>query len=527
MALSSDAFKIRFGKDLPSGPMTLDQLVSYTGGSDRGVTKEEFGQIRPEVQQQILKNPKQFLSGQMDYVNGTSAYGPDTFLQNQGGSGDLLSIGAEGGVSSLNKLNWKEGVGLTMGPGTYMGVNEQSPWVQARNAVETGAVLAGNYFVPGSSILTSNLASKESQKQLNTPLGKLGQMASSWSGSSMGNTLGTTVGNSGNWMDSSANLFKGAGALNAATGNSMWGNTQPNNSNTFRSNSNMFGNNQSNDNTFSWWNPSPSTRSTGGGNMANIFDNIGNMSLSGLADTASPFLSAWQQYNQKNQTKDAYGKAMELITTPSADQAMYRGQLKDLMSNPGSMSTSPVYQAMQDAGMNNVNRTAAAQGMLGSGNRLADLMKVGQDTASKYYFPQQQALASLSGVTGDTGARAVGANALLEGNQATNAMNGRMLGSLMKGAGVMSPQEKLLRQIYGLGGNTGGIGGMTLGQLGSGPGAGQLFGNTTDFGQGDWGSGTMTNPNDWGDTTIDAGGFSPGDWGYGTDTNYSDWLQGY
>lgn len=210
MALSQDAFKIRFGKDLPPGPMTLDQLVSYTGGSDRGVTKEEFAQLKPEVQQAILNDPKQFLMGAMDYVNGVSAYGPDTFLQNQGGSGDLLSIGAEGGVSSLNKLNWKEGVGLTMGPGTYMGVNDQSMWTRARDAAESAAVLAGNYFLPGSGLVTKNLASKGSQDFLSSDIGRIGMLASGGAGGMQGN-----MANYGKIYDAAGNLMNGGSSIGA------------------------------------------------------------------------------------------------------------------------------------------------------------------------------------------------------------------------------------------------------------------------------------------------------------------------
>lgn len=173
------------------------------------------------------------------------------------------------------------------------------------------------------------------------------------------------------------------------------------------------------------------------------------------ANTLSPFLSAANTWNQSGNTADTYDKAYNLITTPSPDQQKYRDQLALLMSNPGSMESSPVYQAMAEQGMNNVNRTAAAKGMLGSGNRLAELMKVGQDTASKYYFPQQQALAGLSNVAGDSGQRTLGAQSLIAGQGAQNQLSTSMLNDLMSGVGVKTPQQQMIDALTGKGGASG------------------------------------------------------------------------
>ena len=60
-------------------------------------------------------------------------------------------------------------------------------WTDLRDTAETGAVLAGNYFVPGSSLLTSKLTSEGSQKQLNSTLGQLGQLGTGGFGASEGN----------------------------------------------------------------------------------------------------------------------------------------------------------------------------------------------------------------------------------------------------------------------------------------------------------------------------------------------------
>lgn len=51
-------------------------------------------------------------------------------------------------------------------------------WTKLRDTVESAAVVAGNYFLPGSSLVTSKLVSEGSQKQLNSALGKVAQLAS-------------------------------------------------------------------------------------------------------------------------------------------------------------------------------------------------------------------------------------------------------------------------------------------------------------------------------------------------------------
>jgi hypothetical protein len=190
-----------------------------------------------------------------------------------------------------------------------------------------------------------------------------------------------------------------------------------------------------------------------GGNMADT-------SISDWAKTLSPFLGAYNTNRQAGNTADTFGKAYDLITTPSPDQQKYRTQLSTLMDNPGSMESSPVYQAMADQGMNAVNRTAAAKGMSGSGNRLAELMKVGQDTASKYYFPQQQNLAQLANVQGDSAQRTLGAGSLIEGQNKQTEMSNSMLKDAMAGFGVESPEQQLINSL--LGKSSGGVGGTSV-----------------------------------------------------------------
>ena len=55
------------------------------------------------------------------------------------------------------------------------------------------------------------------------------------------------------------------------------------------------------------------------------------------------------------------------------------------LSNLVNIEQSPAYKWRYDQGLEAVNRTAAAKGMLGSGNRLSELVKYGQGAASQEY----------------------------------------------------------------------------------------------------------------------------------------------
>ena len=54
-----------------------------------------------------------------------------------------------------------------------------SLWTDIRDTAESVAVVVGNYYVPGSSLLTSKLASKGSQEQLSSDIGQIAQIGSS------------------------------------------------------------------------------------------------------------------------------------------------------------------------------------------------------------------------------------------------------------------------------------------------------------------------------------------------------------
>jgi hypothetical protein len=81
--------------------------------------------------------------------------------------------------------------------------------------------------------------------------------------------------------------------------------------------------------------------------------------------------------------------------------------LYNLMQNPGSLRGLPGYQFDQEEGVNALDRSAAARGMLNSGRQSKDLLRFGTRLADKTYGDE---IARLLGISqfgaGATGARA-------------------------------------------------------------------------------------------------------------------------
>ena len=78
------------------------------------------------------------------------------------------------------------------------------------------------------------------------------------------------------------------------------------------------------------------------------------------------------------QQSQAQQKAQQVYTTAG-------NKLNELLQNPSSITSTPGYEFAYNQGLEAVNRTAAAKGQLGSGNRLYDLTKYGQGLASQTY----------------------------------------------------------------------------------------------------------------------------------------------
>lgn len=128
-------FLTQFGGPAPTGPITLPELIKYTGGKkpEFGVTEEKFKQLNPSVQKGILSDPATFLKGQMGF--GPKAAYRDIAARNapwidaespnaqyavkQGFEKDLLKFGGEGGSKDPKKIYWDPKVGLVQDPQNY------------------------------------------------------------------------------------------------------------------------------------------------------------------------------------------------------------------------------------------------------------------------------------------------------------------------------------------------------------------------------------------------------------------------
>ena len=105
--------------------------------------------------------------------------------------------------------------------------------------------------------------------------------------------------------------------------------------------------------------------------------------------------------NRNNQRAELEWANKQRMYDPSFWQQAFSGGGgggSGTLSNLANIEQSPAYKWRYDQGLEAVNRTAAAKGMLGSGNRLAELTKYGQGMASQEYdneFDRQYRLKAL------------------------------------------------------------------------------------------------------------------------------------
>ena len=79
-----------------------------------------------------------------------------------------------------------------------------------------------------------------------------------------------------------------------------------------------------------------------------------------------------------------------------ADFTGYQNQLNELLTDPSKIQDTAGYQFQLDQGNQAINRSAAAKGMLGSGNVLAELAKYGQGMGATEYGNQVNRLSGLT-----------------------------------------------------------------------------------------------------------------------------------
>lgn len=145
-------------------------------------------------------------------------------MENMKRSAGILERAGRGGDTMLAHINPEEAQMLkamggsgTINPKTGLPeflkiFGKKISFKKVRDAVESIAVVAGSYFLPGSSTVTSNLVSKGSQKQLDSTLGKLATIGASMYGAMDGNLL-----NYGKYLTAVGLEGMGSVATDAAT----------------------------------------------------------------------------------------------------------------------------------------------------------------------------------------------------------------------------------------------------------------------------------------------------------------------
>lgn len=127
-----------------------------------------------------------------------------------------------------------------------------------------------------------------------------------------------------------------------------------------------------------------------------------------------------------SQMKEQSGKTNALLSggiEQVSGNNEYETRLRQLLENPDSIQDTGAYKFQFNQGQQAIERSAAAKGMSGSGNVLAELSKYGQGMASQAYGSEVDRLGSLSGnqknyllglrgaATGDYNAKVNAANA--------------------------------------------------------------------------------------------------------------------
>ncbi len=153
-----------------------------------------------------------------------------------------------------------------------------------------------------------------------------------------------------------------------------------------------------------------------------------------LRDIPNQQLWAQQSQSQMDQILANAKKKRDAQTATTASPAS---------STPYSFQSSdPSYKWRLDQGQQALERSSAARGMLGSGNRLAALMDYGQGAASQEYGAQYNRLASMAGIgqtatnsgiqAGQNFANQTGQNSM---NAAANTGNAGMAGANAQASG--------------------------------------------------------------------------------------------
>ena len=108
---------------------------------------------------------------------------------------------------------------------------------------------------------------------------------------------------------------------------------------------------------------------------------------------------AYGSYKSGKEAEDAAQAAVGIADPFAPYRSVYAQSLSNLYSDPSKITSLPAYQFRLNQGLDAINRNAAAKGYLGSGNRLMELMRYGQDYGSQEFDREIARLSGLSGAT--------------------------------------------------------------------------------------------------------------------------------
>jgi len=114
----------------------------------------------------------------------------------------------------------------------------------------------------------------------------------------------------------------------------------------------------------------------------------------------------------------------------AGQRPQYQTMLANLINNPSSVTSTPGYQFQMDQALKGVEGSAAAKGMLNSGNVLSALTTQAGNEASTQYYNQAELLAQLAGANiGSPGT----AGQILQGQNLANQQSASALGNQVGG----------------------------------------------------------------------------------------------
>ena len=340
-------------------------------------------------------------------------------------------------------------------------------WTDIRDTVQSVASVAGNYFLPGSGLVTSNLVSKGAQEQLGSGLGQIAMI-----GSGLYGGLPTDMGGAGN-MANYGKVFDAAGNY-ASGGQNALANMFSSNTAGAASNSPAFTDlfntyvsngatpaealrftqdalSQGSGGATNWTkyltNPSVlgSVISGGAGLLgAGLQANAAREAAQGIADANLSSNQLMARMNEQNRARQEPFYQAGLGALPAYTQGVMPGGDLVRPFAESDFKADPGYGFRMKEGMQALDRSAAARGGLLSGATLKGAERYGQDLASLEYqnaynrytgnqATQRNALAGLTGFAPTASSAMQAGDVSYGGNAANLASN---TANAMAGAGA-------------------------------------------------------------------------------------------